>query len=486
MNREKKSDFAIVFSGTLLAFLLSKGLALVPALGLDDYGALHQDRNPLFYLWQGRFTQAIIQVILTHLGITPTSIGWPVIILFFGFASWAITLGIFYVAKNRGHALGLAAVGAIIASHPYLTEYFTFRESLITQGASFLLLSLVFFVEQCSRVETISLKVSRWIFLLFTMVFLAGAQQTVFIVLGFFLVARLVQQTMEGGARKWFVESGREMVFLYLLAAFCYVVSYALIKKVAGVPLDSRSSIIGFDQLGGRVDLVLSLTNKLLLSGEPVLSMGVKWYSYSIFMIFLLFVGLSRPKNFLLVALTSLVFYLGSIFLVSVSGVWWPVPRAVYGLGFALGISLLLVYINSEGRLLLYFPFLTFVAVAGLSFHSSAILYDQIRLNRWDAWAANNIAQDLIREAGNTEVQVVLVGAAWGHPVGLTTIDGDLNISALSVPWAANNLFMEVTGRKWRINSLATSPECESVEPWPKHGSIRYVKDAFYVCLGGR
>ncbi|MDN6858503.1 hypothetical protein QO207_18075 [Pseudomonas sp. CAN2814] len=487
MYRKGKNDFALVFACTLLALLMSKGLALVPGMALDDYGALHQGRNPLFYLWQGRFVQAGIQVLLSSLGLTPTSIAWPVIILFFGFAALAITLGVLYVARDKGRASGLAAVGAVVASHPYLTEYFTYRESLITQGTSYVLLALVFVTAQCPRSESAPVEVGRWALLSVLMVLLAGTQQTVFLILGFFLIAGLVRQAL-GKQFSWqwlkVSDEGR-FLLLYLLSAVGYVLIYLIIQKTTGVSLDSRSSIVGHEQWQERARAVLSLTHKLLLSHEPTLSWGVKCYAFSVFLILLAVSGLRRPRGILLIPLASLVFYLGSIFLVSISGGWWPVPRALYGLGFALGMSLLLVYLNSVGVLYRAFPVLTFIAAAGFSFHSSAMLHDQLRLNRWDAWAAGSIAQELLR-SGGSESPVVLVGAPWMHPLGLSRIDGDLNISALSVPWAAGDLFMEATGRKWRVDSIAESAECDGVSPWPVAGSIRKVNDAFYVCMGTR
>lgn len=486
MMREKK-DFVLIYTGVLIALLMSKGLALVPALALDDYAALHQDRNPLFYLWQGRFTQALIQVVLTGLGVTPTAIAWPVIILFFAFAAWAIALGILYAANSRGSALGLSAVGAVIASHPYLTEYFTFRESLITQGASFALISLVFLISKQGLPLGQSAKYFRWVSLVLLMVFLAGAQQTAFIILGFFIFTGLVNRDLEGFSRENSIQySGKyELLFLYFISAFLYAVTYLLIKGVADAPMDSRSSIISLSEIGNRLDLIASLTGKLLLGSEPILSFSVKLYSYCIFL-FLLLAGISKIKSFLLITFVAILFYFCSIFLVSVSGVWWPVPRAVYALGFALGLSLLLAYVNAPKRLAKFFPVAVFFAALGMAFHSSALLYDQIRLNRWDGWVATGIAHDLAEFNVESESKVILVGAPWAHPLGLKTIDGDLNTSALAVSWAAKHLFMEVSGRKWDLKSVATAPECENVSPWPKKGAIRNEKDIIYVCLGDR
>ena len=484
---ENKSRFQIIYLVTFFALVLSKGLALVPGMALDDYSALHQDRNLLFYLSQGRFVQAGLQVLLTHLGLSPTAIAWPVILLFFCFAALAITFGILYVAKDKGHVLGLAAVGAVMVCHPYLAEYFSFRESLITQGCSFALMALVFFATSFAQTEGPVRAAKRWAFTLLavvTMVLLAGTQQTAFIILGFFILARCSQEVLD---KEWSRKSdGTRMLGLYVLSIVAYVIVYALIRKSVGAQDDSRSSFIAFSDLGARLDLMRVLSKKLLLLGEPTLSAGVKGYILAIYLLFLVFVGGRKPAALVLIAALSLVFYGGSIFLVSVSGVWWPVPRAVYGLGFALGISLLMVYLNAAGWLSRPFPTLVFIAAIGLSFHSTVMLNDQLRLNRWDAWTASSIAQDLRAAKVKPDQKVVLVGAGWSHPLRLPTADGDLNLSALAVPWAANHLFMETTGRSWRVDSVANAPECQGVAFWPADGAIKPVGEAVYVCMGSR
>lgn len=485
MFRREKNDFAIVFAITLLSLLVSKGLALVPAFGLDDYSVLHENRYPEFYLGQGRFVQAAIQVLLSSLGLSTTSISWVSIFLFFGFAAWAITQGIFHVAEDKGKVIGLAAIGAVIASHPYLTEYFTFRESLITQGTAFLLLGLVLMV--ASRpVSGLWATVGVWILLVSLMVMLAGTQQTAFIILGFFILARFLQRTLiADGEFNVRVRNGSTWLLgFYLLAAVAYVAIVLILQKATGVDQDSRNSIVGFDQLRRRSEMILSLTGKVLIHREPVLSLGVKWFAYLLLLILLAAGNWRRPGKLLLLVATVAVFYLGSIFLVSVSGVWWPVPRAIYGFGFALGISLLLAYLNYHGHLQRIFPVLMFIAAAGFSLHSSALLHDQIRLNRWDAWVASGILHDVIAAGGDSESRIVLIGASWRHSLALTSTDGDLNISALPVAKASDDLFMEATGRKWKVEVVATAPECGGAQIWPNRGAVRRVGDAFYVCMG--
>lgn len=485
---EKKHRATLLFFAAFLGFVLSKGQALVPGLGLDDYTALHLDRNPMFYLWQGRFTQALIQIAMSKLGLVPTSISFPVVVLFFIAASLAIALGVLYIARDRGHVLVLASIAALMASHPYLGEYFSFREALITQGFAFGLMAFVFVLAKADGADGSLRPPGRFAAAVIAMVLLAGAQQTAFLVLGFFIFSRILADYLDKSEARDASRTGagRSMLLAYLAAALAYVLVYFVIRKSTDVPLDTRSSLIALAGVPERLRQVAELAGNLLLRGEPVVSAGVKVYLLCIMGAFLGLVAIARPKATVAIAAAFGVMFAGSILLVSISGVWWPVPRAVYGFGFAVALFLLLLHLISRGRAARYQALAVSLAALALSFHNSAFLYDQVRLNRWDAWVAGTIAQQLYASGVKNDQRVVLVGAGWGHPVGLPTVQGDLNVSALLKPWTANDLFMETTGRKWQIDSVAESPACNGADRWPANASIKHENDAIYVCMGQR
>lgn len=482
-NNNNNVNFFIVYICCMFGFILSKGLSLFPAMGLDDYVVLHVYRDPIFLLGQGRFTHAAIQLFLDEINLSPTSIHWPAIILFFTFASLAITLGILYVSNRFNNVFFISSVGFLIACYPYMTEYFTFRESLITQSFSFFLMASVFLLFGLPLSNASGGNAIRKFYIVFVLFLLAGTQQTVFILLGFFIFSRFINENI---IQKdiYNDKSVYEFALMYIGSAFIYIFAYICIHIFLGAPLDDRSNILSISEIKNRIGDIALLSNKIFLKGEPTLSFFVKAYIYIITICFSAYLLFSRRFVFVVLIGVFILFYTGSIFLVSVSSVWWPVPRAVYGVGFAWGILLLLIGMNIPEKPLKIFGISVFIGGVLLSFNSSAILHDQIRLNRWDAWAASSIAQELIRTRGNTIDKTFLVGARWAHDVRLRAIDGDLNTSALAVPWAANHLFMEVTGRTWRIDSIPSAPECDGVEMWPANGSIRVVGDSVFVCLG--
>ncbi|AGW91650.1 hypothetical protein N234_16595 [Ralstonia pickettii DTP0602] len=489
-NTRTLSRDQIAFCGALLGLLLSKGLALFPAYGLDDYVAVHQDRHPLFYVSQGRFTQAAIQVALSTLGVTPTSIAWTSTLLFFIFAALAISSSLLYIARTRGNGFTFAAAGALIGAHPYLTEYFTFRESLITQGTAFGLLALVFVFARYH--ENTNEKLPRlhslgW--LAIPLVLLAGAQQTTFIVAFFVVLARITVDSLWSSQQRGFAAALRAnapVIFAFAAAIVIYVLAYKICRNALSAALDTRGSIVALTEIIPRIAKVGDLTWKILIQSEPVLSAVPKILLALIILFFLGKVGLKSPKIAAMIVCMTAAMYLGSVFLITISAVWWPVPRAVYGVGFVYGVVLSVISLwlsHTEARQLSIGALI--VAII-FSFHSNAMLHDQARLNRWDSWVAGGIAKDLLKKGISADQKVTLVGAKWRHPIGMRTLEGDLNASALPVAWAAQYLMMEVTGRSWNVDSVAQAEQCRNSPPWPADESIKIISGSVFVCMGER
>lgn len=488
MTANQKDRILAAFYGALAGFVLSKGLALIPALGMDDYVAVHQDRDIMFYMWQGRFTQALVQLGLTGLGVTPTSIAWPVILLFFAMGSLGLAYGVNHVARDKGDKWTLAACAGLMAAFPYLTEYFTFREALATQATSFVLLAIVLMGLHDLRAQHASASITRQVFLVLCMALLAGAQQTAFVVLACFVVAAVAADVIDGRTLRSSLQwrnNGRSLAML-VLAAIVYVVVYALIKKIFGAPSDARSSFLPLGELGTRFSQIFDLVKTIVLFDEGVAPRPVKQLFLFLYAIALLLVGLRDLRAAAWILLASLLMFAGGIFLVSVSAVWWPVPRAMYAVGFALGLAMLLVALCLPLRWSSPFRALVIVGACCLAFQSSSVLYDQLRLNRWDSWSASAIINDLVARGIASDTKIVLVGAGWAHPAGLPTLQGDLNVSALAIPWATADLFMETTGRPWSVDSIPSSSECQGLPAWPAHASVQRVGDTTYVCMGTR
>jgi hypothetical protein len=491
-----------IFLGALLGLLLSKGMAVLPGYALDDYTALLHDRYPLLYrwqayFWQGRYTQGTLQLLLMHIGVTPTSIAWPSTILFLILAAVAVTVGILYLTKQRGSALVQASIAAVIGAHPYLTEYFTFREALITQAMSFALLALIF--TSLMNIEARTQGRARYIgtlWLTIPLIALAGAQQTAFLIAVFFVTARLITDAAPSFKAKNLKQSlvnNAPILLGLVVSSLIHVILFSLSRKFAGARtdpgliMDPRPSVITAAEIIPRLTLLGELAQKILLQGEPILSQTIKYLLLALTLGFTLKVSLSNMKVAIWVAVIFATMFAGSIFFIFISGSWWPVPRAMYGIGFTFGITVatLSVWLRPEDTK----PFLVLASATalGLCFHSSAMLNDQLRLNRWDLWIAGQIAKDLSERKVSPHTRIQVVGAGWKHPIGPKTTQGDINVSALAIDWAIRPLFAEATGRDWNVDSIARMPEvCSPDAYWPSPDSIRVYPERVVVCMGSR
>ena len=338
------------------------------------------------------------------------------------------------------------------------------------------------------RARPESASVLRQGFLLLCMVLLAGAQQTAFIVLACFVIAAIVADAIDAGSLRGSLQwrnNGRSLLLL-ILAAVAYVLVYALIKIIFGAPSDARSSFVPLGEWGARFAQIRELVARIVLFDEGVVPRPVKQLYLYLYVIALVAVGVRNLRAAAWILLASVLMFASGIFLVSVSAVWWPVPRAMYAVGFALGLAMLLLALHVPPPWARGFRALLMVGAACLAFQSASVLYDQLRLNRWDSWSASAIINDLVARGIGPDTKIVLVGAGWAHPASLPTLQGDLNVSALAIPWGTPGLFRETTGMPWKVESIASSAECEGLPRWPAHDSVRRVGGATYICMGTR
>lgn len=480
----------LIFAGAFFGLLLSKGLALIPGYGLDDYSVVNLDRSPLQTIGQGRYTHAAIQYILTNLDISATAIAWPIIILFFIVASIAITTGILFATRRQGPVIIQTAIAALVGAHPYLTEYFSFRESLTFQATSFALLAYVFVqILKIEMPEEKPVNICNTAWLIIPLVAIAGAQQTIFLIVFFLFFTRFVIDLLDDGDffdLKLSLKKNIPLAITLVISAIIYVIVYIIIRKIFGVAMNSRATLISFSEVYLRLGDVAELVVKVLFTKEPMLSMALKTLLLLTTLGFIIKIGISSTRRAFACLILFVSLVAGSIFLVSISSVWWPVPRAIYGIGFSFGLTMLAisVWLKSGQK---FFLGMIIASALGLSFHSNAVLHDQQRLNRWDFWTAGALAQDIWKLNLGADKKIILVGAGWVYPAGPKTIDGDLNVSALSVTWAAKYLMKEATGRDWNIETAVSNHDiCTQNIYWPSPESIHVQSQEVVVCMGKR
>jgi len=476
----------IIFFAALLGFLLSKGAALIPGYGLDDYAAVLEDRPLWFYFSQGRFTQAGLQAAMSVLHLSVTAVQWPIVVTFIVGGAAALALGLTWLTQDRGSVWSQAAVAALMAAFPYLTEYFWFRESLVTQCASFILIG-AFFLSLPRRLGE-GARLRDCAFPVVLLVALAGAQQTAFLVAAFFVAGRLVldaansQDGIRGSIRgNWAI------LAIFGMAVAAYLVLYMISRKLGGPATDQRASLVLTSDIPVRLRQIGALIRSVLFESEPIRSAASKWLLNALLVASVVLVAVQRKRAAVLVLTLLLVMLAGSVLLVSISREWWPVPRAIYSIGFAFGIGLsVATALAGASRVMA-----SLIAVAAFvaSMESASILHDQGRLNRWDLAMASALAHDVLAASGGQRLPLVISTGPGYQPYSLAphTAQGDLNLSALQVPWALQRLISESTGNEWQVTVQLSSSDCEGQARWPApDGIIILGGQKALVCLAGR
>lgn len=478
---------ATLFCAALLVLFASKGAAFLPGYGLDDYAVLVSTRDPLFTVSQGRFTQSLIQVIQNTLGLKAPETAWPALVMLLLAMALAICYGIEFATRRQGSLGPLVAAASLMAAYPYFSEYLAFREAILPQAVSIALLAYVLVTLALSDDNPAWLSGWRRASRILALVFLAGCQQTAYIVVVFFVFGRIVSDSFPATSTKSLRDAlyrSRTAVVDLLISAFVYVGVALLLRFALGAALDERGTLISLGGIGTRVQEVYQLLHTLLASDEPLVPRPLKLATLAIIAWASVQASLTAGRFVMLALAFWGLMVLASILLVTVSSVWWPVPRAIYALGFAHGLVLVILAARISKFTSVATVAIGLLAV-GFAFKSNQVIAEQQRLNRWDMWVASTLAQDLIRRDIRTDASISLVGASWRHPVGLRTTQGDLNTSALPVSWAVTGLFREATGQQWTVSSRPSSSfDCSKHGYWPDpKGIIQLSANQIIVCM---
>jgi hypothetical protein len=379
-----RNRFKTLFWFALAGAILSKGMALLPGFALDDYAAIHTDVSVNWYISQGRFTQALVQLAMSGLGLRSPEIHWPVILLFLPTIAICIALAIGIVTAGRGAILTASASAFVIGAHPYLTEYFSFRQALPTQWISLVLFAAYLHLIG-HQVRGPATGRGSWIWPAMVMLLATGAQQIVFGLAASVAIAAVAASTIRADNRASLQTALGEQwpaIKILALTALAYIIVFVAIKATGAYQQDPRSALVAPGDLSERLREVAQLVFSILFRPEPLVPTGGK-IALWVCMTWLLMSAWPSMARAAAGGVTTLVACLGlSVLLVGLSGVWWPAPRAVYGVGFAFGLTIAVLGVASRRPNAAWIPAIIFGFV--LALQSSAMLFEQQRLNRWD------------------------------------------------------------------------------------------------------
>jgi hypothetical protein len=285
------------------------------------------------------------------------------------------------------------------------------------------------------------------------------------------------------------------------ISAIAFVIIIRLAKVMGLANMAGRTSFITFVELPERVAQISSTLMKIYWTAEPVVSGWLKvlialMLVASVVIIFWqLFTEKSNAniiKNIVLVFFAFLLLIPISLGVIIAFKDWWPVPRVLAHIAIIIGLTFLLADVciqNSNNCFLKLTTFISRIMVlVGFVFLSNQILADQQRINQWDRMAANRIISRLEMNPNFGNIKFIHIsGGSWGYPAKLRTIEGDMNISALFVPYSKAALLSEASGYDFKLaigdNSIIGETYCKEKLPWPNAESITIDKDVAIICL---
>ncbi len=271
------------------------------------------------------------------------------------------------------------------------------------------------------------------------------------------------------------------------------------LKHFDVIELTGRAKLVQFNEISERVSQFRELLLKVYWRAEPVAAQWPKLLiacMMAVSFVVILVEGVRAPGSLrrrviLLGALVALLPLTAGVILLFRD--WWPVPRVLVQVSLIVGLVVLLGWSLLRER----FPripsaFLTvpvLVLTVSFIFKNNQIFADQQRLNSWDAMKVNRIVNRLEQNSAFNQVTNIFIsGGKWAYPAHLSTIQGDLNISALYPGYTKLPLFIEVSGYNFKpaAGEQKTQGEqvCKQVAPWPSAESVTVIGSLAVVCLG--
>lgn len=482
---------ALFLLAYLVFFLASKLIGFTTGYALDDYPIVRQANNAGlvdFFLSQGRYGNALLETILHACSLTMSSFST------IGLTATALFSALFYkdalalpAKAPKALAVGL---GAFLGAHPYYTEYVSFRQAALPMSLMFLgmWLSLRFY-RKAFQVD--AGRVSALISSLLIATLIMGINQ---LAVSFLAIAALcvhVQRLQNGELPKanrtfarqtWLIPITHAVLVGTTLIA-CNLLVTKLALAAFDITSNQRTALVPLDMLSQRGNELTKLLHVLWAKSETVASWPPKALALAAFLI-LLATSLREHSLYARLAIvTFLATTAAALIPVAASEAWWPVPRTLIAIPFALAVSIGILAPAASTRR----PWVGIMLLASgciFAAHSQSILFNQQRLNRWDQMQARDISQLAAARFPEVASKLAIVDPRWSHDIAQEITQGDLNVSALSVPWAIDSLFDESTGRDQQVRLAPEFSEiCASSPKYPDPASMHQQKDEVIVCL---
>jgi hypothetical protein len=459
------------------------------AYSIDDYILLHGEALPStlrMYATQGRFGMAALHLLLTSLGISPvhsyTALGLVSIALL---AGACVLLARAWDLEGQG-ALPLFAL-PLAFIHPYAAETWSFRIGPIYFASAMVLALWGLCLIRRGRERT-----------LLGMALIAASLSVYQVGLNPLLVAIGLgacldlwrvgpqREAVSAVVKVWLLTLGA--VLLAFLAYFALMQLALLLLHLEG---EARAQTLAPADVPGRLVQIWKQLERLLGNdhqlGAPLL------YAVQLALLALA-VGLAtlraRVEGARKLALTLLALFASLLAVIGVLAalrLFSPWPRALTALGLFWSGVVALAWLLSGPRLRRALAVLACALALGYVGLDHRAAAEQRRLNTRELLLAARVLERLDDEPGARAVRrIAVMGHEREYP-DIQTTSGDLNVSALYIPWSQAALISEVAGRPFGTSTpddrARAERRCATAPKWPARGAVSVEGDLGIVCF---
>lgn len=471
----------------LVLALIARFQALLPGYSIDDYMFVNQGLPPWFdpsAAANGRAMSYVLFAALARLDAAPPRAAVLFIVLL-----TVVLIGVGIAAcrlwrLSDNFAASLIVV-CFVVLHPYQAEMFTFRTaSMIVAIPLAMSFGAILICPQSKP---------RWLVAVLCLASAISIYQTVLNYAAMVVLFRIAFQLGRQGRppAEWFRHL-RSQLALIAAAAGVYLVFTAVVIRMSGVALGSRTAILGPSEIGNRISVFASSAFRMLALTEPVFPSATKAILVLTFVVgfvaMLLRRQLDTPRHAVVLVMTALAGAPLCFGLMLVLREWYAPPRilsqtSLYCAGM---MAMLYSYSGRRTRRMIAggcaLVFLSFIGI------NDQIFADQLRVNLRDFAEANRIVQRIESLPDFREIRsVAIAGGRWGYASPIRTVQNDMNISALFAEWAKIGVLNEASGYAFgeaAPDMKAKALEyCRSSPKWPAGESITRIDSVAVVCL---
>jgi len=478
---------------------------LVPnSYSTDDYILLHGEplsQSLHMYAAQGRFGMAALHLGLSSLGVSPihayTLLNLAAVLLLAAASVWLVRL---WDLEDAGLAPYL--MGPLAFAHPFAAETWSFRIGPIYFAAAMALALYGLFLIRRGRGRTL---LGAALIIVSLSIYQVGLNPLlVAIGIGACLdlwkvapdrsvprpwndaVATLDREAVQATLKVWAITLG-----VVLAACLVYFVLIKIALAVLQIEVESRAGFLIPSELGWRVKQVVRLLPRLLgrdhQLGAPLLhalQLGILALALGLATVRVKTDGLPR------LALTIALLFLSLLGVVGIHAalrVFSPWPRSLTALGlFWAGVVAVAFTLGTPRLQKLSIGFALLIGFGYLGI-DHRVASEQLRLNARELALAGRILERLETNPKSAEVKrVVAIGHAPSYP-DLETAGGDLNVSALFIPWSQSAIVAEVSGKPLGPPSdddrARGGRRCSTAPKWPADGAVAIEGELGIICF---